>query len=63
MKKIVLLAFIAISLSSCSYFSPQTSKAIDEAKQTELMEQQVELQKEQNIQLKRIADALEQIKK
>lgn len=59
MKKIILIAIVAISLSSCSYFAPTTSKAIDEAKQTELMKEQVELQKEQNIQLKRIADALE----
>lgn len=61
MKKIILLAFIAISISSCSnpYWNPQTAKAVDEREQTEIMKQQVELQKEQNIQLKRIADALE----
>lgn len=59
MKKILILALVAISLSSCSYIDPQRSKAIDEAEQTELLEQQVELQKEQNVQLKRIADALE----
>lgn len=59
MKKLFILALVAISLSSCSYFAPQTSKAVSEAEQTELIKQQVELQKEQNIQLKRIADALE----
>ncbi|HMW11087.1 MAG TPA: hypothetical protein PJ987_11655 [Bacteroidia bacterium] len=59
MKKILILVLVAISLSSCSFFSPQTSKALDEAAQTKLMEQQVELLKEQNVQLKRIADALE----
>lgn len=62
MKKIFILALVVISLSSCSYLDPQISKAIDEEDQTELMKQQVELQKEQNLQLKRIADALEKIK-
>jgi PBP1b-binding outer membrane lipoprotein LpoB len=61
MKKIILLAVIAISLSSCSnpYINPQTAKAVSEEEQVELLKQQVELQKEQNVQLKRIADALE----
>lgn len=61
MKKIILIAIIAISLSSCSnpYLNPQTAKAIDEREQTEILKQEVELLKEQNVQLKRIADALE----
>lgn len=61
MKKIILIAIVAISLSSCSnpYWNPQTAKAVDEREQTELLKQEVELLKEQNVQLKRIADALE----
>ena len=60
--KIILITLLIISMtatSSCTLFAPNASKAIDEAKQTELMKEQVELQKEQNQILTRIAVALE----
>lgn len=56
---VVIIGIIILLLSSCSYFSPQVSKALTEKEQTEALLQQVELMKEQNVQLKRIANALE----
>lgn len=58
---VVIIWIIILLLSSCSnpYINPQVSKAVDEKEQTEALLQQVELMKEQNVQLKRIANALE----
>ena len=56
------LAFILLFTCSCSspYINPQTSKAISEQEQLEELKKQNQLLIQQNIQLKRIADAIEQ---
>jgi hypothetical protein len=60
MKKLILFCF-ALFIGACNnpYLNPQTSKAISEQKQLEQNEAQTQLMQEQNLQLKRIADALE----
>jgi|GEM_PF-3852612 len=62
MKKgaIFVILLVAISgMQSCSYFTPQVSKALSEEKRLAEMKKQSDLMQEQNIQLHRIADALE----
>lgn len=60
MKYIIFFLFVCI-VFSCSnpYTNPQTSKALSEREQIEQLKQQNTLLKEQNIYLKRIAEALE----
>ena len=56
-----LIAFALFSTASCSnpYVNPATSKAISEEKQIELLIEQNKLLQSQNLQLERIAVALE----
>ena len=61
-KLLIFLAFIfafIIITESCNYMKPDVAKAIEETKQTELMEKQNELLKQQVDALNRIATSLE----
>lgn len=61
MKMIALCVIAGLLLAGCSspYIAPDTSKALTEQSQYEESKAQTEAMKEQNKQLKRIADALE----
>lgn len=59
MKRFIFISIIllfSLSLCGCEVIAPSQSKAFSEKKQ-------VELQEEENTQLKRIADSLERIEK
>lgn len=58
-----MIAMLLLAFTGCSspYFNPQTSKAISEQKQIEILQGQDSLLREQNKQLKRIADALDKL--
>jgi hypothetical protein len=62
MKKLIMFIF-ALFIGACDspYMNPQTSKAISEQKQLEQNEAQTKLLQEQNKQLERIANALENL--
>lgn len=66
MKKLsIIIIIIIIAFTSCGnpYTDPETSKALSQDKQVELMKEHNKKIDEQNKQLKRIADALENLKK
>lgn len=60
---LITLLFAIFLVNSCSnpYVAPETSKAISERDQIELLKKQNELLQQQNLQLERIAKSLEKI--